>query len=92
MDCVWVDNMRLDLVSKTLKTLCMMGLTFILSSCFASNAPNLIGKRANYDYSDDISALRDANRGVKVFSSIPERATNIKSFSTIIIILKSNFE
>ena len=57
----------------------MMGLTFILSSCFASNAPNLIGKRANYDYSDDISALRDANRGVKIYSSIPERATNIKS-------------
>ena len=68
--------------SHTFQFVSILSLLFALSACMVSNAPNLVGKRANYGYSDDISGLREARRGVQVLTSIPEDATNIQTIET----------
>ena len=72
----------LYMFSSGFKLCCILVTATSLSACVVSNNPNLVGKRSNYGYSNDISGLREARRGVEIFKSIPPNATNIKKIET----------
>ena len=73
---------KLKIFSYTFQLVCILSILFGLSACVVSNALNLVGKRTNYGYSDDITGLREARRGVKVLTSVPEDAMNIQNIKT----------
>ena len=73
---------KLKIFSYTFQFVRILSILFGLSAFMVSNAPNLVGNRTNYGYSDDITGLREARRGVKVFTSVPEDATNFQNIET----------
>ena len=47
-----------------------------------SNAPNLVGKRGNYaNQGKTLADVRDARRGITIYSKLPTTANNIKELS-----------
>ena len=54
----------------------------LLTGCIVSNAPNLVGKRGDYaNQGKTLADMRDARRGITIYSKVPASATNIKQFS-----------
>ena len=70
------------MASSTFRLFFVLITAVLLSACMVSNKPNLVGKRGNYGYSDDISGLRDASRGIQIFESTPVNAANIERIET----------
>ena len=54
----------------------------LLTGCMVSNYPNLVGKRGNYaNQGNTLADVRDARRGITIYSKLPASASNIKQLS-----------